>query len=370
MRTRPVSLAARFLKGQATRCLTSKVTPQQAFPEADVTPLGDAESVATPELAQLPLAPACEHLRGTSHRSARPFAMLLPGVLYYPDQNQILTPDRRVIEQEDQVPIRLHALDWKPFLGMPVREFTGLCTTLRSFRDNHYHTLVDRLPLLYLLERWRESHAHEPPVQLLLAAPLTHAEEFFLPRLLPKGVEIRTVEAGVLHRTERHLFVSHLSRRYSGYLPRDYVAWFRERLGVKTGVPSRRILISRAGAAKGRHIRNEDAVTAALAPLGFERVRLERMSLAEQIACFSELECVVAAHGAGLANLLFASGASVVELFPQATAWPHFHLLGRAGNHRHHHVCHASAGRDDDFSVDLPALLSTVQRALGRSREA
>jgi len=362
-------MVARFLKGQATRCLVSKVTPQRAFPEAAITPLGDVETVDTPQLAQLPLDPACEQLRGGSHQGARPYAMMLPEILYYPDQNQILTADRRILEQADQVPIRLHALDWRPFLGMAVRPLSGLCTTLRSFRDNYYHTLVDQLPLLYLLERWRETHAHEPTIKLLLAAPLTPAEDFFLARLLPPGVEVHPVQAGALYRMQRYLFVSFMSRRYSGYLPRDYVAWFRERAGVAKGGGRRRVFISRKHAVKGRHILNEDAVMAALAPLGFERISLERMPVAEQIACFADLECVVAAHGAGLANLLFASSASVVELFPQATVWPHFYLLSRAGNHRHHHICHQTARRDDDFSVNMPALRATVERVLSRRGE-
>jgi hypothetical protein len=354
--------AARFLRGQATGQLVTRATPEQLFPHLPATVVSEAETIATPELAALPLDPACRHLGADTYRSSRATATILPEVLYYPDQNRLLTRDRCLLEQADQVPFRLHDLDWRPFLGMEVRPLAGLFTTLRSFRDNHYHTLVDNLPTLHTLGQL----APEPtPIRLLLARPPSPAEAFFLQRLLPPGVEVQTVEPGVLYRMERYVFVSFLSRRFAGYLPRSTVAWLRQGAGV---VPARagrrRVFISRRHAGKGRHILNEEEVMQALAPFGFERLVLERMPIAEQVECFSQLECVVAAHGAGLANLLFASSAKIVELFPQPTLWPHFYLLSRAGDHRYRYVCHAARSRDDDFRVNVPELKRCVAELL------
>lgn len=362
-----VGTVLRFVKGQVTGRLVSRATPEEAFPHAPVTVLCEGETVATPALSNLPLHPDCSHLAGETYRTPTVTATILPGVLYYPDQNRLLTGDRCLLEQADQVPFRLHDLDWRPFLGMKVRPLAGLCTTLRSFRANFYHTLVDHLPMLHALQQGIAQQALATPIRLLLALPLSPAEEFFLQRLLPPGVEVHPVEPGVLYRMERYAFVSFLSRRYAGYLPRATVAWLRERAGVaRDPAGPRRVFISRREAKKGRHILNEEAVMQALAPYGFERLVLEHMPPAQQVACFSQVECVVAAHGAGLANLLFASQASIVELFPQPTVWPHFYLLSRTGDHRYRYVCHDARARDDDFRVDIRALTDSVAQAIAK----
>ncbi|WP_232823009.1 glycosyltransferase family 61 protein [Oceanibium sediminis] len=77
------------------------------------------------------------------------------------------------------------------------------------------------------------------------------------------------------------------------------------------------MLISRADAPT-RKISNEDEVFKALQPLGFERIRATDYSHAEQVSIFRNAEVIVGAHGANLANLIFASpGAQVFEITNQ-----------------------------------------------------
>ena len=78
---------------------------------------------------------------------------------------------------------------------------------------------------------------------------------------------------------------------------------------------SPRVYISRPQSA-GRHVINEDEVLQALAPWGFKTYTLEKMSFAHQVRLFSQAEMVVAPHGAGLANIVFAENLSgVIEIF-------------------------------------------------------
>jgi capsular polysaccharide biosynthesis protein len=74
------------------------------------------------------------------------------------------------------------------------------------------------------------------------------------------------------------------------------------------------IFISRRKAL-GRRIFNEDEVIAALTPLGFSVYLLEEMSYAEQVRLFAQAKIIVAPHGAGLTNLIFANNPIIVELF-------------------------------------------------------
>ncbi len=83
-----------------------------------------------------------------------------------------------------------------------------------------------------------------------------------------------------------------------------------------------RIYVSRARA-KRRRVTNEEALWAMLEGRGFKQVFLEEMTWAEQIGAFRGAREIVAAHGAGLANLVFCeAGTRVVELFHRAYVNP------------------------------------------------
>jgi capsular polysaccharide biosynthesis protein len=66
-----------------------------------------------------------------------------------------------------------------------------------------------------------------------------------------------------------------------------------------------RLYVSRAGA-MWRSVINEQEVMARLSPLGFVKTTLEGLSVLQQVALFAQAECVIAPHGAALANLVFA----------------------------------------------------------------
>ena len=68
-----------------------------------------------------------------------------------------------------------------------------------------------------------------------------------------------------------------------------------------------------------RPLRREADLIAALAPLGFVPVRLEQLTLADQIRLFRQAEAIVAPHGSALTNLGFCRpGCLVVELLMDA----------------------------------------------------
>lgn len=94
--------------------------------------------------------------------------------------------------------------------------------------------------------------------------------------------------------------------------------WLRDRVlenvGKTAALPNRRIFVSRRDA-PSRYMTNEDEAIDALSPIGIERVELSGLSFTEQVKLFAESELVVAPHGAGLANMIFAPRTcGVVEL--------------------------------------------------------
>src|SRR6185369_9154645 len=112
-----------------------------------------------------------------------------------------------------------------------------------------------------------------------------------------------------------------------------------------------RIYISRRAARVGRRILNEGEVLDLLANFGVRSYALETLSLEEQIDLFFDADLVVAPHGAGLTNLLFADGAGVVELHPTAQIMPHYFLLSLAVGHHYRYLAGSADRRDADFRV-------------------
>jgi capsular polysaccharide biosynthesis protein len=87
------------------------------------------------------------------------------------------------------------------------------------------------------------------------------------------------------------------------------------RIYVQRGVPRRALL-------------NEDDVIALLEPRGFEVLSMEGRSVSEQAELFASAEAVVSAHGAAMANTVFARpDTAVVELMGTNTATPAYAYL-------------------------------------------
>jgi len=112
--------------------------------------------------------------------------------------------------------------------------------------------------------------------------------------------------------------------------PGPLLIGLRSRLldAVQSAAPTRRqskrrLYVSRRGLAM-RVMVNEVALEAALIRRGFQIVRPERMSVADQINLFGQAEVIVGPTGAGLTNALFAApGCKVVEIQPEnfASFW-------------------------------------------------
>jgi hypothetical protein len=78
---------------------------------------------------------------------------------------------------------------------------------------------------------------------------------------------------------------------------------------------SRKVYISRSRARR-RQLKNEKQLMQIIVPHGFEKVDLEDLSVAEQASIFRSAEMIIAPHGAGLTNLVFAApDTKLLELF-------------------------------------------------------
>ena len=153
------------------------------------------------------------------------------------------------------------------------------------------------------------------------------------------------------------------------------IEWLHERFRpwmAPRGHRRRRLLISRRDEPR-RALANESALAAALAPFGFETIVPGELPVREQIAAFSSAEFIVAAHGAGLTNMLFApSTARIVEI--ASTAILHmdlFRMLAKATGQRvetvvsdDYRVPARQIGVNTPYWVAVPEVIQMVERML------
>ena len=222
---------------------------------------------------------------------------------------------------------------------------------------NYYHFIVDFLLRLQNYHRLADDLQVQPT--FVATAPLSQFHKAYFEIL---GIDVKQHRSFYTH----NLMVA--SRRRFGYSHssesiKDLRSLLLEKLSISDAKPYRRIYISR-DRARTRSVKNEVQLMRCLADKGFEKYRLEDLSVAEQICLFSESAVVVSPHGAGLANIIFSARPNLVELFPSENAiWGHYAslCLSLGG------VYESVSGRShswEGFCVDVDQVERAVDSAL------
>ncbi|RPH97184.1 MAG: glycosyltransferase family 61 protein [Lysobacterales bacterium] len=223
---------------------------------------------------------------------------------------------------------------------------------------NYFHWLIDGLPRLAALHKIAASR----PMTLLVPETMPSAWEDALACCLPEGMATQRASGWV--QPERFILVSPRHISPAPWLTAEERKYLRQRVFDSLQLdpdaqPTRRLYISRSGAAI-RRVANEAAVQQTLASFGFETVQPERLSFAQQARLFHEARCIVGAHGAGFANLLFAGRARVLELFSRDGFKPLYFFLCHSLGLQHDFLCGGAGNRREDFSVDVDDLKRSV----------
>jgi capsular polysaccharide biosynthesis protein len=208
---------------------------------------------------------------------------------------------------------RQHPMYWHPFPGRP-EEVPGRLGVLAGRGDHsNYHFLLEILPRLALMD------TPGVPKPDRWYAPLQHSFQREILELAGFLPDAEMIDADLVpHVRAESLLVPGFPDNELRTPPWS-VEFIRDRLRdpALELVPGRRIYVTRGRQRNNRTVRNEDEVREALGSRGFDVVDPGAMPVAEQIRTFAEAECIVAPHGAALANLAFVSpGSSVIELFP------------------------------------------------------
>lgn len=244
--------------------------------------------------------------------------------------------------------------------GGVVHSFDTAVSLVGPWTDNFYHWHLDYLVRLAALSAYTADTGNQP--QLLLppgtsgwmrdALSLVGYDEAEWCIWDGRRTEVERLVVPTLPR-ETEGSAPGLANHYYSLNPAA-VQWLGARMRSNVGAEvtshtpdSGRLYVSRQGG-DTRRVSNLDALGPLLEEYGFERFRPEEYSVAEQVTTFSEADVVLGVHGAGLTNLLFASDATLIELFGSYVNPVFYALAVQTGNE---YVCGAFEARESDLVV-------------------
>jgi capsular polysaccharide biosynthesis protein len=259
---------------------------------------------------------------------------------------------------------REHPVFNNPFPGAPL-EVSGRLGVLASRGDsNYYHFLIDVLPRIGVLEQAPDV---APPDRWYVPVQTRFQREML--ELIGITPDVRIDSDEHPHVRAETLVVPGLPSVVKEKNPPWVVDFLRRRLmkDITPATERRPLYVARTAGSHNRTIVDEPALIRLLEARGFQTIDPGAVSVTAQIEAFASASVIVSAHGAALANLVFATpGATVIELFPAGSTLPDYWRLASSAGVRYRYLSAWPGGGADrrnrsttivsDIEVDLAAL--------------
>lgn len=224
--------------------------------------------------------------------------------------------------------------------------------------NNYFHFLIDYM--MRFSELMDEGLIGDGTKLFVQSNPLGYMKFYFdlldieEERIVHSGISPFRVEKMLIGSQRRHRFV----------ISKLALDRFRNKifgqLGIKLGCGGRRIYISRKSV-KHRRLVNEEVVENILSQKGFEIIQPQLLSASDQIKLFSEAECIVTPHGAGLTNLIYSAAPKVIEFFPgDQFEFGYFQSLTSQLGGQHYPI----VGTEINWKSDFEIAIDDLHRAL------
>ncbi len=241
----------------------------------------------------------------------------------------------------------------------------GIYTSVLHFpwaENNNYHWFFDCLPRLYYVLQTTDQ-----PINIIMRQDLPAYQHETLRFILAAYPLAKVVYIGKHEKweTEQFILPSFVSNSQSGYLTQNISSWLRENIwkgyNVEKNSQKKRIYISRANT-KTRRIINEEQLLPLLANYGFEVIRAEELTYQQQVQLFYNTEALIAPHGAGLTNLLFAENCKVLEFHPANLIKTHYLLLSKGLGFNYSAIVGSAGDASENYTIDAQEVENWLQQ--------
>jgi hypothetical protein len=194
----------------------------------------------------------------------------------------------------------------KPPKDVPVKNF-GTTIFCKSAHDGYYHWLIECIPRLFFLSD--DDQRHYP----LFLPKQNGVFKEILQTLKPKQCQVQYSEHKWIFFKE-FLLLPFYALPGKGYVPSAFRQAALRTLSLRENGPyaDKKIYISRRKAPKRKPLNEEEFFYDTLKPFGFEWYELEDYSFRDQATIINRSKIIVAPHGAGLSNLVFANASTKV----------------------------------------------------------
>jgi hypothetical protein len=210
-----------------------------------------------------------------------------------------------------------HLIAFRRFL--PSTRHAHALSLINYLDRNYFHWMMESIGRLMLVRE----RLNAPTLTLLIDADAPRFVRtsisflFDVPqeRILNDGSRRRQVDKLLL---PSFLHTRNENTGWANIYPPEMIRWINRTALDKIGPagPKRNFIITRRNAHQRRML-NAQAMIARFPEKNFTVIEPEELLFHEQVKLFADAGIIIAMHGAGLTNLLFARDARVIEFYPQ-----------------------------------------------------
>jgi len=223
--------------------------------------------------------------------------------------------------------------------------------------DNYYHWMIETVPTIRYLETFEQKTEYNVTYLIPGEAPSWLYQTLNLLEIPESKIEQASCS---VYKCDQVILPSFPLQASSDY------EWIVSRI-LRNAAPDRKaigagnnVFISRSNAVE-RRIVNDDEVMDTLSEYGFERYLLENNTVEENSILFKEADIIVGAHGAGLTDLIYCDGATVIEIFGSKVKNP-YRRLAETMNVRYESL--QCTPESTDIFVETDRLISKIESIL------
>ncbi len=238
----------------------------------------------------------------------------------------------------------------------------SLATTLVPVWQNYYHWTLECLPKLLGVETYYEQTGESPTI--LLPPDVSSWMRESLELVGGDWLDTAVLQPGTTH-ADRFVIPSYPTPS------RAECFWLRDRAHKSIGLTKQRdeypsrIYVTRRNA-NIRRVKNESEVLEVLSEFNVQPYALETLTVAEQIQLFANADFVISPHGAGLANLVYATSPTVLELFGYKEKTTFYRLSKQMRYEYHAMFC---TTHQKDLCIDTGRLNTTINDVIEGNKE-